>query len=377
MPAAPDMRGPPGFDGTPRAEMFASEGGAPPGTVGSTDLALLPAPPMGMNFDGAAMGQAPPAKRRRLKGLDATGLSNLLSGLHGCLQRLVDVPGADALEIKEAPMHELEEEFERHWRLRFDAKAMGEPSTASFLRRFPNVFKVRSNGVQLVVEPVASPNFEAAAESGLDRTASANETPAETGDFAVGFGEQVAAMLANVVSEERKSGGAPLNFQFATYEVVQDLLMRVRDGGSREDETALLTALTDPKPAPPKEEPPPERRNYGGHDDRDRRDDFDRDRDRDSNNFNNLPPPPSHRNDFGGGRNDYGGGRNDYGGGRNDYGGGRNDYGGGRNDYGGKGGGGGKGQDRRGSDGRSLCRQFQSGRCTYGDSCKFLHERPY
>merc|ERR1711972_248752 len=117
----------------------------PEGTVTSTELALLPPPPMPMAFE--TVHQAPPVKRRKLKGLDATSLSRILSGLHSCLERLVGSSGI----VKDVPVHALEDAFESQWRLRFDPRAIGEANTVAFLRRFPEVFKVRGNGVHIVV----------------------------------------------------------------------------------------------------------------------------------------------------------------------------------------------------------------------------------
>lgn len=325
-------------------------GGPPPnGMVGGpgTELAVLPPPPFEIPPEALGMQPPgpPPAKRRRLKGLDTAALTKLLIGLHQCLKRLTDSCGG---KVREVPVQFLENEFERHWRLRFDARAVGEPNTVAFLTRFPDVFRVRSNGLQLLVEPAEAPNFEFAAEQGLDRTDVLNTVRGSATDFAASFGEQVSALIVNLVAEERKAGGAPLTFQFANYEIVQDLLARLREpppgAVARAEELKLFEALLDPKPAPAKEESQANRdleREYG-------------------------PLPGQGRDEFGPRSGGCGGAS----------------YGGGgpppnmapppgapppgaqpfR-------------QDRRGSDGRSLCRQFQSnGRCSYGDSCKFLHE---
>lgn len=242
-----------------------------PGAVTCTELAVL---------------SPPPAKKRRSKGgLDASGVARLICGLHDCLQRML---GAAAGCEAQAPIHELEDEFERRWRLRLDSRALGEASTAAFLQRFPEVFRVRSNGLYLVVSPVPEPDFEKAAKSGLEcKTrvqrarieellarlrlgASGGETEdllvalemthwlapsiySDRGsDFAVGFGEQVTALLANLVSEERKAIGAPLNYQFAKFGAAEDLLARLR-GGSTKDTEDLMAAIMDPKPPAPKE----------------------------------------------------------------------------------------------------------------------------
>lgn len=274
-----------------------------------------------------------PAKKRRLKGFDTASLTKLLIGLHQCLRRLVDRPREPSDKCDkplEVPVLCLKDEFERHWRLKLDAQAMGEPNLAAFLRRFPGVFKIRTAGCFTLVAPAEAPVFEQAAEEGMEWLDSKKEPRAEPFDFAVGFAEQTAALLANLVAEERKAGGAPLSFQYANYEVISDLLTLVREGNGEETQTnSLLEALLDPKPAQPK----PVETNYND----DRRDDHrggDRDYGASGGNFGAMPPPAAPPPPMGGGMR----------------------------------------SDRRGSDGRSLCRQFQSGRCSYGDSCKFLHE---
>lgn len=312
------------------------------GTVAApgTELALLQPPP-GFEAEAAAAAAERGPKRRRLKGLDQAGLGRLLVGLHSCLKNMVDGPAVQGkLQSKEAPLWCLEEEFQRRWRLRFDPRALGDPSSAAFFRRFPDVFHVRSSGMQVLVSPVEAPNFEEAAELGMDRPVGANGKPEPSCTFAVSFGEQVAALLANLVAEERKSGGAPLNYQYASHDVAQDLLSRLRDGGSsKEEEQRLMGAILDPKPTAPKEEPPPSHAMMK----RDRDPDYDR-------------PQPRH---YDGQRDQEEQFRR-----QDNF---ERGIMGGRPQHSGQ-------QDRRGSDGRSLCRQFQSGRCSYGETCKFLHE---
>ncbi|CAE8637818.1 unnamed protein product, partial [Polarella glacialis] len=266
---------------------------------------------------------------------------------------------------KEVPVQALEEEFERHWRLRFDARAMGEPGTTAFLRRFPDVFQMRSNGMAMMISShMEDPNFELAAEEGLEQAApDSKDAPQAPEGFAVLFGEQVAAMLANLVAEDRKAGGAPLNFQFANHEVTQDLLSKLRDGGSRQEEQDLLASLLDPKPyAPvphqPKDEAPHQREDsHGGAT---------------VPNFGHgcIGGPPPLGGPGGGGPKPGGPIGGPSGGGPAAFppppGRGMGGMGG----CGGCGGGGGGG-----GGGRNVCRQFQTGRCTYGDSCRFAHER--
>jgi len=310
--------------GGPCAPISVGDQNLPPGTVTSTELATLPPPPFALENIQA---DAPPAKKRRLRGLEDSGLAKLLSGLHSCLERMVEPLRKEAPTELEAPVEDLLEEFERHWRLQFDARAMGEPSAAAFFRRFPDVFKIRTIGVHTMVAPVAAPDFQEAAEAGLVRDVPERE--GHTADYASGSGELIAALLANLVSEERKATGAPLPFQFAHFEVVHDLLARLRDS-AHEGPGALLGTLLDPKPPAPKKEPPPPPREPERRDDRHGLDDFPR-----------GPPPGFDDRD----RGPRGGGPPPRG-------------------------------DRRGGDGRSICRQFQSGHCTYGDTCRFVHELP-
>lgn len=311
----PPGMGPPGmpppgmFPGMPPPGMF-PPGMGPPGPEG-----MFPGHP----------GARPP-KKKRLKGLDESSLTQLLVGLHKSLVTLCEVmpveKEGEAPKPVEVPLQHLEEEFEQHWHLRFDARAVGEQSTTSFLRRFPQVFKVRSNGFQIMVSPAEDPNFEQAAEVGIEQVDSSTENPS----FKGACSEQVISLLVNLVAEDRKSGGAPLNFQYASYEIVHDLMTMAHVGARPEAEKEAIDALLDPKPInrePPKHQQtnaeararsrsPPAIRD--GHDDRDR---------------------------------DHNSGGNK---------------------------GGGKGyKDNRAPSGKNYCRKYQTNECTFGANCRFEH----
>jgi len=324
--------------------------GAPPMPVPMPGMEhlMMPAPAGGSAAEDAAPPR--PAKRRRLKGFDLPGLEKLLRGLHQCLRRLVDcMPDSTAgIHGKEAPVQLLEEEFERHWRLRLDARAMGEPGTAALLRRFPAVFGVRSNGIAVMVAPMEDPNFDDAAAEGFERAVPDDKRFQVPEGFAVSLGEQVAAVLSNLVAEDRKSGGAPLNFQFSNFEVAQELLQKLREGSSKEEESDLLASLLDPKPHQVKEKPPMNEEESSGPPPPGGPAPFPP----------GGPPPPPHFGPCGpGGPPPFGA---PHGGGPP----GPPMFGGGKGCFG-------KGDGKR----PNLCRQFQFGRCTYGENCRFLHER--
>lgn len=293
-----------------------------------------------MDGDWAGHGAGPeddrPVKRRRLKGLDTSSLTQMLSCLHQCLERLLDISNEDkeAPQLTEVPVLHLEEEFERHWRLSFDCRAVGESSTASFLKRFPEVFKVRANGFQMMVAPAEDPNFEAAAEAGIEESHAA---PSAFSDYSVCTAEQIASCLVGMVADERKASGAPLNFQYASNEVLRDLcgLLKNEIRAPNVTQNDLINMLLDPRPVQPQlpKETNQEARSKDKEDDKD---------------GGNESRDNAQNNDSGGG-----GQR------------GRGNY-----NYSGY-----QARDKKGSDGRALCRNYNSGRCAYGDNCRFLHER--
>lgn len=294
-------------------------GAIPPGMMPPMMPGMMPPGGMpemhGMPMPMPEMPEGPrPAKRRRLRGLDANSLEKLLRGLYQCLRRLVD--GLPEKVQKEVPMEVLEEDFEQFWRLRFDARAMGEPGTAAFLRRFPTVFSLRSNGLAVMVSPQEEPNFDDAAAVGLEQTAAETKRLKVPDGFAHGLGEQVIAALVNLTAEDRKPGSVPLNCQYASFEVAQELLGTLKEG-NQEEEVELIKSLRDPKPLQPRAEEPIIREELAPPG---------------PPSFNGPPgPPPPPDKGFG---------------------------------KGGCGGGGyGKGNSR-------LCRQFQYGRCTWGENCR-------
>merc|ERR1712232_1337723 len=113
----------------------------------------------------------------------------------------------------EVPLAYLEEEFERQWQLRFDARALGAPTSAAFLRRFPNVFHLRCNGFQMLVSPAEAPNFEQAAEDGMYCADNPQDAQVTDHEFAANLAEEVPSRLINLVAEAWKAGGAPSPFK--------------------------------------------------------------------------------------------------------------------------------------------------------------------
>lgn len=311
----------------------------------------------------------PPAKKRKIKGaLEVDKLSKLLQGMHLALQQMTRPPNKP-----EARVNGFEDQLKKYWKTNFKATVWGDTNMVAFLRRFPGVFNVKSNGLELLVSAVETPDFD---KEAVDNVEPNRGIPEYACKFSSGLGDHVLAFMANLISEEKKVGGHVLNYQFTPFAICEDFLTRIRedeDALDDNDTMFLLDTLCDPRPQPPqnvsRDDWPTQRDDDRGKDWQDRKD-WQANRDwKDNRDWRN-----DDRDRDGGPR---GRGPNFY-----DRGGGdnydrrrddddrpwrRDNRGGGNKDNQFR-------PDRRGSDGRSLCRQYQFNRCTYGDKCRFLHE---
>merc|ERR1719240_392301 len=185
-------------------------------------------------------------KKRKVKGaLEAAPLSKLLQGIHLALQEMTRPP-----KKPQVGMTSFEDQLQRYWRTHFDFRAMGDTNMVGFMRRFPSVFNVKSNGVELAISPAEAPDFDKAAESGIEPNRAPIEHPTK---FTTGMSEHVLAMIVNLISEDKKAGGHVLNYQYAPFAVCEDFLAHTqeKENGVEDDDTkTLLDTICDPRPQP-------------------------------------------------------------------------------------------------------------------------------
>lgn len=307
----------------------------------------------------AIVAEEPAPKKRKVKGaLEAGPLSKLLQGMHLALQQITKPPSKP-----ETAVNGFEDQLRKYWRTHFDVRAMGDNNMVGFMRRFPSVFNMKNNGVELVVSPMEAPDFDKAAEAGIEPIRGPSEHACK---FSAGMGEHVLALIVNLFAEEKKAGGHALHYQYAPFAVCEDFLTRIQqfEDGLDDDVTKhLLDTICDPRP-----QPPARAEQNTSWDSHDRRDDHqwdrkDQDRDwRDNRDWRNRDDGPRGRGpnfyDRHSGHDDRDRERYDD---RRDNRPKQRD----NREY---------RSDVRGSDGRSLCRQYQYNKCTYGDQCRFLHE---
>eukprot|EP00397_Hematodinium_sp_SG-2012_P056292 GEMP01069326.1.p1 GENE.GEMP01069326.1~~GEMP01069326.1.p1 ORF type:complete len:389 (-),score=101.13 GEMP01069326.1:55-1221(-) len=192
----------------------------------------------------------PDFKRRRVMAdVDEDILESTLKAVHALLLDLSESDENRGVDDVDVPIRGLDEEFETRWKVRFDPQAFGVSSILQFLKKFPKVFSVLNNGVEMVVRPQPAPIFDVPEEGGVSTGPSSFLT---LRPFTLGAATRLAGICVNLVAESAAEN-TEFEDKFASYEQVQQLIDVFMEGKSATEEISAVASLQDvTKPDPDK-----------------------------------------------------------------------------------------------------------------------------
>jgi len=183
----------------------------------------------------------PAPKRRRMMGnIEDDVVDSTLRSLHSLLIDLSEGDESTKIDNVDIPIRDLEEEFELRWKVKFDPLVFGVSSTLHFLKKFPKVFNVINNGLEMVVRPVANPSFEIPLEGSVGSGTSSFLT---VRPFTFGAATRLAALCVNAVAESAATN-TEFEEKYASYDQVEELIDILVEGKPANDICAV-TALQD------------------------------------------------------------------------------------------------------------------------------------
>lgn len=198
----------------------------------------------------------PDAKRRRIMAdVDDDVLDSTIRAVYALLKDLAESvtrdEHVDQLDDVDVPIRDLETEFETRWKIKFDSEVFGVSSMLQFLKKFPKVFCVINNGIEMVVRPQPAPIFELPDEGGFGPTALLSVSP-----FTLGAATRLAGLCVNIVAENAAQN-TELEERYVSYDQVQQLIDVFVDGKASNDVRAVDALQDVIRPDPDKIPAPP------------------------------------------------------------------------------------------------------------------------
>jgi len=188
---------------------------------------------------------APGGKRRKVADeVSEEVLESTLRAMHGLL---TDLSGENEIEI---PVRCVEDRFETRWKIRFEPLSFNASSVLQFLKKFPKVFTVRNDGVEMVVKPRHGPEFSAQTDANAQQDPNAASLTLRP--FTLGAANRLAGLCVNIAAESAPAN-ADFDEKYASYDHVQHLIdIYVEGKHAIEDTTAIEVTRDVAKPDPDK-----------------------------------------------------------------------------------------------------------------------------
>jgi len=185
-------------------------------------------------------GQAPPSKKRKIA--HQVGQEQIEGALKTLHATLIECVGDEDYDI-EVPLRVLQNRYETKWKIRFDSEVFGSSSFLQFLRKFPKVFQVQNDGIEMTARALSNPDFSSPPET-VPQT-----KPGRA--FVLGAAHRLVGLCVNNAAEMVPQN-ADFDEKYASYECVQKLIDIYIEGKDAIETSAAEVTNDVAKPDPDK-----------------------------------------------------------------------------------------------------------------------------